>query len=80
MSVIVSPSEEGERERGAHRPVLSCHAPTPGLVLDPGWGMRRPLAEGEGGVISEARVEVARAGVADRPSLLALLSSLWETV
>lgn len=69
MSVIVSPSEEGgrERESGTQRP---CPPLAPSL---PFW----TLAE-EGGVILEARVEAAEAGGLTGPPCS--LSSLWETV
>ena len=70
MSVIVSPSEEGGRERERVGPRdLAPHWP-PSL---PFW----TLAE-EGGVILEARVEAAEAGGLTGPPCS--LSSLWETV
>lgn len=76
MSVIVSPSEEREREQvgPVTCPLLvtsSCSGP---------WGEDAQASGRGGGVIPEARMEVAGAGRADRPSMLTLLSSLWETV
>lgn len=76
MSVIVSPSEEGERERVGPRDPSS---PGPHFCSGPWWGYAQASGRG-GGVIPEARVEAAWAGRADGPPLLALLSSLWEAV